>query len=350
MRPEQYQKYIWPILEKTNPNVAHEKAIEWLEKVQELPFGSAVIERLLVGERFESDRLRVDIAGLHLDNPLILAAGFDKNGRVVEAMHALGFSSVVVGTVTEWPQEGLPGQTIFRPEEGVLINRMGFPNIGMQGVESNLRKYGARNYPIGVSISAAAKLRVFKELGKVADYVVINASSPNTPGLRYLQSQEVLKSIVEQLDLAQPIFVKVSPDINWTDLDGVIRLVIDGGLAGIVATNTTTDRGIKVSLGGRWENQAGGVSGFPLENKSNDVIRHIYEESGGQVEIMGVGGVDSLESVLAKFSAGAKVVKLLTGLVYKGPGLPNQLNRELDQWMANHGVANVAELVGESCL
>lgn len=350
MKTETFERRVWPILEKSDPNVSHERVIDYLEAIQQLPFGPAIIERMLVGQRCEDERLRVRVAGLDLENPLILAAGFDKDGRVVEAMHALGFASVVVGTVMEQPQPGHPWPTIFRPAQGVLLNRMGFPSLGIDQVMRNLTRYGKRTYPLGVSVAASSSPEVIRRLERVADYLVINASSPNTMGLRDLQGEALLREVVQKLKSPLPTLIKVAPDLSWRVLDGIIRVVVEENLAGIVATNTTTNPKIKASLGGNWADVAGGVSGTPLFRRSNEIIRYIYQEAGGCIEIMGVGGVSDLDTLLAKIRAGASAVKLLTGLVYKGPGLPSQLNEELLGFMERYGVRNLAELVGESAL
>lgn len=361
-----YRRFAWPLLERlTRPNAAHEQVLFLAGAFQRTAPGLRLFERLAAqgGRRYQSARLRMTVGGVALENPLMLAAGFDKDARALEALYRLGFGSVVVGTVLRDPQPGNPLPTIFRPARGAFLNRMGFPSRGMDHVAANLGRCRPLPYPTGISVglnkvlgpddAPEAYAAVVGRLYAHAAYFEINVSSPNTPGLRRLQDKAHLVAIIqairekmEQAGGARPLFVKVSPDLTLPALDELIQTVIDQRLSGIIATNTTTDLAIKAALGPRWANEAGGVSGAPLRELSTSRVRHIYRQTGGVVEVIGSGGVADLDSALEKLFAGAKALQIYSGLVSHGPALPTHLNRALDCWLEEQGVSSIEEIIG----
>lgn len=293
----------------------------------------------------------VEFAGLTFPNVLGLAAGFDKDVRVAPGLAALGFGHVEVGTLTPRPQQGNPRPRIFRlPQDGAIINRMGFPNGGVVAAIPRLRQLArlSRQFVVGVSLgkqketplsdAAGDYTAVMQAVYPLADYLVVNISSPNTPGLRELQGGHYLSQLLGALtakneSLAQalnvgkcPLFVKIAPDLTLAELDEILTAVQDREIDAIVATNTTVSREGLVSAG---QNEAGGLSGLPLRQQSTALIQHIYRQTNGRLPIIGVGGVRSADDVRAKLDAGASLVQLYTGLVYEGPGLPGRLLREL---------------------
>ncbi len=271
--------------------------------------------------------------GLVFGNRLGLAAGFDKNAAALPAWRALGFGFVEIGTVTRHPQPGNPKPRVFRcPTERGLINRLGFPNDGAQVIANRLlrfRESGPEEFPVGANIGkskvtpndAAEEDYLFslRTLYEGADFFVVNVSSPNTPGLRDLQSPELLGPILRSLRDAnaerdaKPLLVKIAPDLTDAQIKEIVALVREVGLDGVVATNTTIDHSA-VSL-----DEKGGLSGRPLTAKSTDVIRTIREQSDGELPIVGVGGVFTAADYREKLEAGASLVELYTGFVYEGP-------------------------------
>ncbi len=271
--------------------------------------------------------------GLTFPNPVGLAAGFDKNAEGVTAWPRLGFGFMELGTITPRAQQGNPPPRIFRlPAEQGLINRLGFPNVGMEEVARRLEKIKAAGKwprtPVGLNLgknkdtplaeAGRDYVACFRRLRDLGDYFVVNVSSPNTPGLRELQQAAFLDSILgplrdEDPDATRPLLLKIAPDLDEAQLEPVLAAVEKHRLAGIVATNTTVDkRGLSVQ-------EEGGASGRPLTTKSTEIIRALHRMSGGRVPIIGVGGIFSAADAREKLEAGASLVQLYTGFVYEGP-------------------------------
>ena len=286
----------------------------------------------------DDPRLAVDALGLSFDNPVGLAAGFDKNAEACEAMGRLGFGFVECGTVTPRPQAGNPRPRLFRLEEDrAVINRMGFNNDGMEAVLRRMRR-ATRDCIVGINIGAnkdsadriADYAIAYDRLFAVADYVTVNVSSPNTKGLRELQSEDALAGLVvalksEQKRLADkhakytPIAVKVAPDLAPAAIDGVARVLARHKIDAVIATNTTTSRdGVK---GRAHAEEAGGLSGRPLREQATAVVARIAKALDGALPIIGVGGIMNGADAKEKIDAGATLVQLYTGLVYRGPEL-----------------------------
>lgn len=364
-----YEQALWPLFKAfTKPNPVHDRMVSMGARLQRSGMGRAALG-VVAGPEPNSDRLRVMIGTnsarpVALKNPMVLAAGFDKDGQITEALERLGFGSVVVGTVVEHPQPGNPKPTIFRPAPGVILNRMGFPSDGMAAVRDHLDVAPHAGMPLGISLglnkgrppgeAPVAYAALVETLGAHAAYFEINVSSPNTPGLRALQGRDHLVDILQVVQdagrmqgLDLPLFVKIAPDLTMEAIDDVIETALDLGLAGIVATNTTINTEVKARLGPRWIDEAGGVSGLPLQERSTEVTRHIYQQAGHRLDVIGSGGVHDLDSLLEKLFAGASAVQIYTALIYRGPALINVLNAELDHWMQANGVTSLEDIRGE---
>ncbi len=345
--PELYRRLLFPVLAQTDPEKAHERTLAALERAQSSVLGRTLLHRI----SGEVPREPVKLWGLTFPNLLGVAAGYDKDARVPAGLALLGFGHVEVGTLTPWPQLGNERPRVFRlPADRAIINRMGFPNGGMVGATQRLRKLaaGSRNFVLGVSLGKQKQTRlteafadyatVMRSVYRFADYLVVNISSPNTPELRKLQSREFVSDLLGQLAAEnrnlgfvhrlprRPLLVKVAPDLTFAEMDDILRAAVDRGIDGIVATNTTIQR---ENLKDRHQAEAGGLSGAPLAEASNGIIRHISRQTGGTLPIIGVGGVFTSRDVLNKIEAGATLVQVYTGLVYEGPAMAGRILREL---------------------
>lgn len=302
----------------------------------------AGLERLFC---YEDPVLQVKLWGLTFPNPIGLAAGFDKDGLGLAAWPSLGFGFVEVGTVTAQAQPGNPKPRLFQlPQDQAGLNHMGFNNQGAAALAKRLRQLPQHRIPIGVNLgkskvtplqeAATDYLTSFRLLKELGDYFVVNVSSPNTPGLRSLQATEQLEPIlvaVQQENQGQkPLLVKIAPDLDWPEIDGILELAQTHQLAGIVATNTTLRRNHLQTrfLPGRGipiTEEAGGISGAPLRARSTEVIRYIHQATQGKLPIIGVGGIFTLADALEKLEAGASLLQVYTGWVYEGPGMVKRL-------------------------
>ena len=284
----------------------------------------------------------IEAFGLRFPNAVGLAAGFDKNAVAWPAAAALGFGHVEIGTITALAQPGNERPRVFRyPKDGAVINRMGFNNRGAEAVAARLTHQpsaGARTIPLGVNLGKSKVVRIedavgdylasFSRLADYADYMVLNVSSPNTPGLRQLQDEGRLRELLHAVSHANrsrqtrvPVLLKIAPDLNFLQIDAVLRAIFEFGLDGIIATNTTLGRpGAFTSV-----NEAGGLSGRPLRRRSTEIINFISRETGGRLPIVGVGGIEDCESAGEKMDAGATLVQIYTGMIFRGPFLPAEL-------------------------
>ena len=295
--------------------------------------------------------LATTLAGLALPNPLGLAAGFDKDARVPGAMLRLGFGFVEVGTVTPLPQAGNPKPRIFRlVADAAVINRLGFNNGGVATAVARLaarRPAGIVGVNIGANKDSADRIADYacgaRAAAAVADYLTVNVSSPNTPGLRGLQDPGELTALIAAVRAAAgatPVFVKVAPDLDASAIDGIARVAIDARLAGLIVSNTTLARPGVTSA------EAGGLSGAPLFVPSTDVLRAFARATGKALPLIGVGGVASGAQAYAKVRAGASAVQLYTGLVYHGPALIERIKADLAALLRRDGFGSVAAAVG----
>ncbi|MBI4059251.1 quinone-dependent dihydroorotate dehydrogenase [Candidatus Microgenomates bacterium] len=362
-----YQEIIRPLLIRLDSETWHDYARETLHLAEKSSFTLKVLELLLAyhHRRYTHEKLHIVLGGVSFDNPLMVGAGWDKAGRAVKSLYTLGFSGVEVGSVLAFQQPGNPKPRQFIIGPGVALNHLGFNSPGVKQVAANLAKYENNGIPIGVNIGknrntpdrqAPAEYAVVAGvLYQYADYFVINVSSPNTPGLRRLQDREPLTDIVQavnskmiELGGPKPLFVKIAPDLTEEAANDVIRVVADHNLSGIVATNTTIDVRIKAKYGNKWRNREGGLSGDDpdFREMATTKISHIWRETKGQIEIIGVGGVKDAVTALEKIKSGAKVIQIVTGLVGEGPALPGKINRELVAHMNKRGIKSINDLVG----
>jgi dihydroorotate dehydrogenase len=308
--------------------------------------------------------LRVRCLGLDFEGPVGLAAGFDKGEVAVAGLFALGFSHVEIGTITPRPQPGNDRPRLFRlVEHRALINRMGFNNEGAEVCGARLERLppAARLGPVGVNVgknkatpnedAARDYLACIDRLHARADYLVVNISSPNTPGLRALQERDQLERLLRacvarlaERSPGKPLLVKLAPDLSAPALDEAVEVAVASGVGGIIATNTTVSRA-GVERHPR-ASEAGGLSGAPLERLATEAVRRCYARAAGRVPIVGVGGVLGPEDAYAKIRAGASLVQVYTGLVYGGPGFVSQLHAGIARLLAKDGFASVADAVG----
>ena len=302
-------------------------------------------------------RLEVRAMGLSFRNPLGLAAGFDKNAEALAPLARLGFGLVEAGTVTLRPQPGNPRPRLFRlVEDRAVINRMGFNNAGIAAFGQNLRRR-----PVGGGVRVGGNIGINKDqsdperdypalvkaLGREVDYIVVNVSSPNTPGLRDLQGEQRLRGILAAIAAAAPqhppLLVKIAPDLSPDGVAAVVQTCVDGGAAGLIVSNTTLAR---PALRSPQASQAGGLSGVPLMAPSTAMLRHAARLAAGRLVLVGVGGVASGADILAKIRAGASLVQLYTAFAYGGPALVARLLDELLVALEAGGFANVEAAIG----
>jgi len=337
-------KLIKPLFFSLDPETAHHTVSGGLQSFCRLWGGRRLLKSVY---RYEHPALVREVFGLKFPNPVGLAAGFDKNAAYVEEMAALGFGFIEIGTVTPRPQPGNDKPRLFRlvPDEA-LINRMGFNNQGVDVAADRLRRLKDRkNVIIGGNIgknkstpneeAVGDYIKCFDTLFDVVDYFVVNVSSPNTPGLRDLQEKEPLMNILNALqqrnrkgDRSRPILLKIAPDLSDSQLDDIIDIVRETGIAGIIATNTTISRDGLQSRAAL-KHQAGGLSGKPLTKRATEVICYLAQKSGHAFPIIGVGGIHAPEDAVEKLNAGASLIQLYTGFIYEGPALVKNICKKI---------------------
>lgn len=332
-----------------DPEIVHHLVIYILNLIFRVPLFKKIISDLY---QLKDPGLEKEVFGLKFKNPVGLAAGFDKDAKMIDTLDTLGFGFIEIGTLTPSPQEGNPRPRLFRlPRDKALINRMGFNNGGVLHAVNRLE--AARNKKILIGGNIARNKDTpnkyayrdyeycFEALFDVVDYFVVNISSPNTPYLRDLQEKEPLKNLLLRLKdrakskpVKKPILLKIAPDLSGKQVDDIIEIVKYAGLDGIIATNTTisrknllTDSNIVQGIG------QGGVSGKPVNVVSTKLIRYLREKLGPEFPIIGVGGIMSAQDALEKLDAGADLIQIYTGLIYEGPGLIKQINKAI---LAHH--------------
>ncbi len=301
--------------------------------------------------------LRTRVAGVDFANPLGLAAGVDKDARAIPAWHALGFGSVEVGTLTPLPQPGNPRPRIFRlPEDRAVINRLGFNNGGLAAGLANIPKArrGALGINVGANKDAADRIADYvtgvTAAAALADYVTINISSPNTPGLRDLQHGAALRDLLAGADAARrtgaarvPLFLKVAPDLEAAAIDDIAAAAIDHNIDALIVSNTTISRpALKSANAG----ETGGLSGAPLAPLARQRLADFLAATGGRMPLVSVGGIGSADEAYARIRAGASLVQLYSALVYEGPGLASAITRGLATLLRRDGFASIGEAVG----
>lgn len=320
-----------PFLFRVGPERAHAATLRLLQLIGALPPLGALIRRFFAAPNQEP----VDIFGLRFSNHLGLAAGYDKDGLAWRGLACLGFGHIEIGSVTPQPQSGNPKPRLFRLiEDSAVINRLGFPSRGADFVARRLQGTRPKGLVLGVNLGINKDtaleravndyLKLMTTFNSLADYLVINISSPNTPGLRQLQGAVALNELLETLapHRQKPLLVKLSPDLNERQLDHALGVVINHDIDGVIATNTTLSRPPLRSVSA---SESGGLSGAPLAALSRKMIGHIYTHTEGKLPIVAVGGIMSRQDADAAVNAGASLVQIYTGLVYRGPGLIKEI-------------------------
>ncbi|MBP1989236.1 quinone-dependent dihydroorotate dehydrogenase [Paenibacillus eucommiae] len=359
-----YKKLGKPILFRMDPEKAHHLTLNGLQAVGAFPGGKQLIQSMY-GVPYSSV-LSQTLWDITFTNPIGLAAGLDKNAKAVKAFSRLGFGFMEVGTITPKPQEGNELPRLFRlPEDEALINRMGFNNVGIEEMADNLRKAGRRVIPVAVNIGknkltpnehAEDDYRsCIRRLFEWGDFFVVNISSPNTPDLRNLQHgndlNRLLHAVRDEMGLqkdkhnhpGKPVLVKIAPDLTDAELELTVRSIMDNGISGIIATNTTLSR---AGLNHPNQVQAGGLSGRPLTKRSTEIIRTIYRLTEGKLPIIGSGGIFTAQDAYDKIRAGASLVEVYSALIYEGPELLGTLNKGLKALLERDGFTHISEAIG----
>lgn len=343
-----------PALFALDAETAHHAAIWALSLFDGAPAIAAALRRSIGADR---EGLATRVGALGFPNCVGLAAGLDKNAEAVTGLFGLGFGSVEIGTVTPRPQPGNPLPRLFRvPPERALINRMGFNNDGATAIAARLRELRFRPAPVGanlgknkdtpIALAADDYVIAAERLAPVADYLVVNLSSPNTPGLRTLQEPQALEKLLRAVRTAagpkMPLWLKIAPDLTNEAVDAAVDVAIGCGLDALIATNTTLQRPFFHPLAG----EAGGLSGAPVRQRSTEVVRRAFTRAEGRLPIVGVGGIFSGADAWEKIRAGASLVQLYTGFVYGGPMRVKRILNELEELAKQAGIARLADAVG----
>lgn len=301
--------------------------------------------------------LASEVAGIAFPNPLGMAAGFDKDAEVPDALFGLGFGFVEVGSITPLPQAGNPKPRLFRlPEDAAVINRMGFNNGGCEAALRRLERRKGRAGMLGINIGAnkdsadrvADYALMTRAMAPHATYLAVNISSPNTPGLRALQDEGALTGLLDAVleargDHGPPVFLKVAPDLEPGDIDAIARIALDRRLGALIVSNTTITR---PPLASRHAGEPGGLSGAPLRDLALQRVRDFRRATGGAIPLVGVGGIATAEDAWARVRAGASLVQLYSAMVFAGPGLPRRIVHGMEQLMRRDGFSTIAEAVG----
>ena len=370
-----FTKPFYPLLlssVKSDPETAHRQMLKTLNNLEinrHSVWGSLAIKQLEKSFCVTDKRLLQTLWGLDFNNPFGLAAGFDKDGTAAGMWSSFGFGFAELGAVTLHSQSGNPRPRMFRlPEDKAALNRMGANNLGAAVMADTLAqtwRRQPRKIPIGINLcksktapleeAAADYVGSFKYLQDVADYFVINVSSPNTPGLRSLQGGEQLEPILSGLQTAntsnKPILIKIAPDLEWEDIKDILNLATSYNLSGVIATNTTIRRDrlntkVLKETGNSIQDETGGISGLPVKERATEVIRYIYQETGGTLPIVGVGGIFNADDAWDKIIAGASILQVYTGWVYEGPWMVSNVLSGLLAKLEEKGLNNISEAVG----
>ncbi len=345
-------KNLKKIIFKTDPENAHylvESTLSSLSKY--IPFSLNIVSKKY---RVDKPELKQDILGIKFPNPIGLAAGFDKNATMLDGLAAIGFGFIEFGTVTPKPQDGNPKPRLFRfPEANSLQNAMGFNNNGLEKVKEKIKKDFPFKIPLGANIGknkltsqedALEDYRILIEGFKdISDYIVINISSPNTPGLRDLQNEAFIKSIFEMgVKLTdKPIFLKIAPDLEIEDAIEMCQIAIEHGAKGIIATNTTIDYSLLPNA-----KDFGGVSGAVLKEKSFKLFEALAKEFYGKTILISVGGISDADEAYKRIRAGASLIQVFTSLIFEGPSLIKNINNGLIQLLKKDGFENISQAIG----
>jgi len=339
-----YKRLIRPILFQFSPEKIHNFTFSFLKIFLNIPGFSSIVNNSF---KVEHPQLKRRVFGLEFDNPVGLAAGFDKDAQLFNELAEFGFGFIEIGTLTPKAQDGNPKPRSFRlKEDQALINRMGFNNHGLEDAVKRLKK-NRKKILIGGNIgknkvtpneeASTDYEKGFLALFDHVDYFVVNVSSPNTPNLRALQEKEPLKALLHQLmelnqakPFPKPLLLKIAPDLTNEQLDDIIEIVQETKIDGVIATNTTISReNLKANDALIDDIGAGGLSGAPLKKRSTEVIRYLKDKSNASFPIIGVGGIMSAEDAIEKLNAGADLIQIYTGFIYEGPSLIKRINQEI---------------------
>lgn len=310
------------------------------------------------------ENLNQNIFGITFENPIGMAAGFDKNAEVFTTLHEFGFGFVEVGTVTPKPQSGNEKPRLFRlKEDRAIINRFGFNNCGAEKFEKNISKKRAKNSILGVNIgknkdqtdAASDYLALLEKFYEKASYITINISSPNTKNLRDLQQKDQLESLLSQISEKKkslqnstttntPILLKVAPDLTFEEQERITELVLKYQIDGLIVSNTTIDRDL--NLRSKHAAETGGLSGKPLRDKSNQVLKNFYKLTEGKIPLIGVGGISNAQDAYEKIKCGASLVQIYSAFIYEGFGLVEKTKKDLSKMVENDGFKNIKEAIG----
>lgn len=366
-----YKLVIRPVLFtglKSDPEWLYQRTIttlSWLENSPHHPVTKSTQRLLQKSLCLSDERLARELWGIQFPNPIGLAAGFDKDGVAASLWTNFGFGFAEVGTVTFHAQPGNPRPRLFRlPQDSAALNRMGFNNSGAAMMAKRLQS-ASHVIPIGVNLgkskitpleaAASDYLESFRLLKDLGDYFVVNVSSPNTPGLRSLQNTAELSSILDALQqenqASKPICVKIAPDLEWEAIAAIIEIVQTYKLAGIIATNTTISRDrlqtkTLAPTGKLITEEAGGISGLPVRDRATEIIRFIYQQTQGQLPIIGVGGIFTAQDAWEKIVAGASLVQVYTGWIYEGPLMVRRILQGLLLKLEEHKLNSIVDAVG----
>lgn len=359
-----YRTIAKPVLFRMDPEKAHHLTVHGLAAVSKIPGMKAIMSG--AWGSIHAEQLATEVLGIRFPNPVGLAAGLDKNAHAVEGFSSMGLGFMEVGTVTPKGQEGNPKPRMFRlpPDQG-LINRMGFNNEGTEAMAARLARLRSRPIPLAINIgknkvtpNEAAHEdyeQCIRSLYAYGDFFVVNISSPNTPDLRELQHGDELKRLLAAVGgemgrqaqrsggKSKPFLVKIAPDMTEEQLEYTVQTIQGSGAAGIIATNTTISRAGLTHLNAR---ETGGLSGIPVKERSTEVIRSVYRMTGGQLPIIGSGGIFTAEDAYEKIRAGASLVEVYTALIYKGPTLLKEINNGLLRLLQRDGLRHISEAVG----
>lgn len=335
---------IRPALFRLDPETAHGLALRALKL---MPAGKPPVPGPLAST----------VAGLRFPNPLGMAAGFDKDGEVPDALLGLGFGFAEIGSITPLPQAGNPKPRLFRlVEDRAVINRMGFNNHGAQAALARLERRSSRPGVVGINIGANKEspdrildyVTMARLMAPYGAYLAVNISSPNTPGLRALQDERALSELLDAVIEARgeapaPIFLKLAPDLEPADIDAIARIAIERKLGALIVSNTTITR---PALRSRHAGEAGGLSGRPLRDLALERLRDFRKATGGDMPLIGVGGIATAEDAWTRIRAGASLVQLYSAMIYQGPGIARKIVQGIEHLMRRDGFSSIADAVG----
>ncbi len=344
-------KTVKPLLFRLDPESAHSIASGYLKAVSAMPF---LHKKFLQSNFVNAPELTQDLFGVKFANPIGLGAGFDKNATLIDGTEALGFGFCEIGTVTPMPQDGNPKPRMFRHvDEQSLQNAMGFNNDGLFKVQQRLKRAYPAQIPLGINIGKNKNTpqksalddydKLIRALHNLGDYLVINISSPNTPGLRDLQNEQFIRALFERSKsvTTKPILLKIAPDMSANEAIDLCSFAIESGADGIIATNTTIDYSLVKS-----PKEIGGLSGAVLKEKSFELFEAISKELFSKTTLISVGGIDSAQEAYRRIKAGASLVQIYTALIFKGDRLIGDINRSLIELIRADGYNNITEAIG----